>query len=168
MRCWSAPANTLLVTTHTLQDALRIAYQRPRLFDRHIVCRSCTARGERKNVSAQGDVLQALDELLLKGDQAILAGARGVRCFMHGYRFTDNEKPHSVLHAGFTQISTSHETSPMMVVAGATPAVVDIPPVAIRGATWSRWLGTARCEAVFMQSVRRADATRVFRARTRS
>src|SRR5438093_11028051 len=35
---------------------------------------------------------------------------------MHGYRYTDHEKAAKKLAAaaGFTQISTSHETSPMM------------------------------------------------------
>ena len=37
-------------------------------------------------------------------------------CFMHGYRYTGHEKAAKRIaaEAGFTQISTSHETSPMM------------------------------------------------------
>ncbi|CAN5164889.1 hydantoinase B/oxoprolinase family protein [soil metagenome] len=114
---------TLLVTTRGFRDALRIAYQnRPRLFDRHIVLPELlysvvVEAGER--VSAQGEVLQSLDESLLK--QELLAqyqqGMRSVAIvFMHGYRFTAHEKAARRIaeEVGFTQISTSHETSPMM------------------------------------------------------
>ncbi|NML85299.1 hydantoinase B/oxoprolinase family protein [Polaromonas sp.] len=114
---------TLLVTTRGFRDALRIAYQnRPRLFDRNIVLPellySAVVEADER-VSAQGDVLQPLEEALLK--QALLAqyqsGLRSLAIvFMHGYRFTDHEKAASRIaaEAGFTQISTSHETSPMM------------------------------------------------------
>ena len=46
-RCWSARASrTLLVITRGFRDALRIAYQdRPRIFDRRIVSRSCSTSG---------------------------------------------------------------------------------------------------------------------------
>jgi len=114
---------TLLVTTRGFRDALRIAYQnRPRLFDRRIVLpellySAVVEAGER--VSAQGEVLQPLDEMLLK--EELLAhyqqGLRSVAIvFMHGYRFTGHEKAAKriALQAGFTQVSTSHETSPMM------------------------------------------------------
>lgn len=114
---------TLLVTTRGFRDALRIAYQnRPRLFDRHIVLPELLY-GEvieaRERVGAQGDVVQALDEAHLR-DALQAAHARGLRSvaivFMHGYRFTGHEAAAKriALEAGFTQISTSHETSPMM------------------------------------------------------
>jgi 5-oxoprolinase (ATP-hydrolysing) len=114
---------TLLVTTRGFRDALRIAYQnRPRLFDRNIVLPellySAVVQADER-VGAQGEVLQPLDEALLK--QELTAhyqqGLRSVAIvFMHGYRFTDHEKAASriAFDAGFTQISTSHETSPMM------------------------------------------------------
>jgi 5-oxoprolinase (ATP-hydrolysing) len=114
---------TLLVTTRGFRDALRIAYQnRPRLFDRNIVLpellySAVVEAGER--VGAKGELLQPLDEALLK--QELLAqyqnGLRSVAIvFMHGYRFTGHEKAAKriALEVGFTQISTSHETSPMM------------------------------------------------------
>ncbi len=114
---------TLLITTRGFRDALRIAYQnRPRLFDRHIVLPELLYSAvveAQERVSAQGDVLQTLDEVLLK--QELLAqyqqGLRSVAVvFMHGYRFTEHEKAAKRIAAevGFTQISTSHETSPMM------------------------------------------------------
>ncbi|MDB5967137.1 MAG: 5-oxoprolinase, partial [Polaromonas sp.] len=114
---------TLLVTTGGFRDALRIAYQnRPRLFDRHIVLpellySAVVEAAER--VSAHGEVLQALDEVQLRRElQAQHAkGLRSVAIvFMHGYRHTAHEKAAREIarEAGFTQISTSHETSPMM------------------------------------------------------
>ena len=114
---------TLLVTTRGFRDALRIAYQnRPRLFDRHIVLPELLYSAvveAQERVSAQGEVLQALNEALLK-EELLAHYLRGLRSvsivFMHGYRYTDHEKAARQLaqEVGFTQISTSHETSPMM------------------------------------------------------
>ncbi len=114
---------TLLVTTRGFRDALRIAYQnRPRLFDRQIVLPELLYSAvveAQERVGAQGEVLQALDETLLKRD-LLAQYAKGLRSvaivFMHGYRYTEHEKAAKRLaqEAGFTQISTSHETSPMM------------------------------------------------------
>jgi 5-oxoprolinase (ATP-hydrolysing) len=114
---------TLLVTTRGFRDALRIAYQnRPRLFDRHIVLPELLYSAvveAQERVGAQGDVLQALDEALLKKEllTQYLRGLRSVSIvFMHGYRYTGHEMAAKRLahEVGFTQISTSHETSPMM------------------------------------------------------
>src|SRR6186713_2503597 len=114
---------TLLVTTRGFRDALRIAYQnRPRLFDRHIVLPELLYSAvveAQERVGAQGEVLQALDEALLK-KELLAHYEKGLRSlaivFMHGYRFTEHEKAAKRIAAavGFTQISTSHETSPMM------------------------------------------------------
>jgi 5-oxoprolinase (ATP-hydrolysing) len=114
---------TLLVTTRGFRDALRIAYQnRPRLFDRRIVLPellySAVVEAEER-MGAHGELIQALDEAALKL-QLETHYAKGLRSvaivFMHGYRFTAHEKAARRLAeaAGFTQISTSHETSPMM------------------------------------------------------
>jgi 5-oxoprolinase (ATP-hydrolysing) len=114
---------TLLVTTRGFRDALRIAYQnRPRLFDRHIVLPellySRVIEAEER-VGAQGEVLQPLDEAHLRERlwAAFDAGLRSVAIvFMHGYRFTANEAAAASIakEVGFTQVSSSHETSPMM------------------------------------------------------
>ena len=114
---------TLLVTTRGFRDALRIAYQnRPRLFDRHIVLPELLYSAvveAHERVGAQGDVLQALDETLLK-QELLTQYQKGLRSiaivFMHGYRYTGHEKAAKQIaqDIGFTQISTSHETSPMM------------------------------------------------------
>jgi 5-oxoprolinase (ATP-hydrolysing) len=114
---------TLLVTTRGFRDALRIAYQnRPRLFDRHIVLPELLY--ERvveacERVGAHGELLEPLDEAHLRERlwAAHDAGLRSVAVvFMHGYRFTEHEKAAARIarEVGFTQVSTSHETSPLM------------------------------------------------------
>jgi 5-oxoprolinase (ATP-hydrolysing) len=126
---------TLLVTTRGFRDALRIAYQnRPRLFDRHIVLPELLYTEvieANERVGAQGELVQALDEAHLR--QALRAahgrGLRGVAIvFLHGYRFTAHEQAARRIAAeiGFAQISTSHETSPMMkMVSRGDTTVVD-------------------------------------------
>jgi 5-oxoprolinase (ATP-hydrolysing) len=114
---------TLLVTTRGFRDALRIAYQnRPRLFDRRIVLPELLYSEvveAQERLSAHGDVLQPLDEAALRADLQAAFG-RGLRSvaivFMHGYRFTAHEQAAGRIarEIGFAQISTSHETSPMM------------------------------------------------------
>jgi 5-oxoprolinase (ATP-hydrolysing) len=114
---------TLLVTTRGFRDALRIAYQnRPRLFDRHIVLPELLYSAvveAHERVGAHGATIQALDEVHLKNELTAhyQQGLRSVAIvFMHGYRFTGHEKAARRIaqEVGFTQISTSHETSPMM------------------------------------------------------
>jgi 5-oxoprolinase (ATP-hydrolysing) len=114
---------TLLVTTRGFRDALRIAYQnRPRLFDRRIVLPELLY--ERvvealERVGAHGDVVEPLDEAHLRERlwAAFDAGLRSVAIvFLHGYRFTAHEQAAARIarEVGFTQVSTSHQTSPMM------------------------------------------------------
>ena len=114
---------TLLVTTRGFRDALRIAYQaRPRLFDRHIVLpellyEQVVEADER--VGADGAVLQPLDEAALRRDlqAAFDAGLRACAIvFMHGWRHAAHEQAAAALARaiGFTQISVSHEVSPLM------------------------------------------------------
>ncbi len=114
---------TLLVTTRGFRDALRIAYQnRPRLFDRHIVLPELLYSAvieAQERVAAQGEVIKALDESHLRRELQA-AHDRGLRSvaivFMHGYRFTAHEQAAARIarEIGFTQVSTSHGTSPMM------------------------------------------------------
>jgi len=114
---------TLLVTTAGFRDALRIAYQnRPRLFDRHIVLPELLYERvieAQERVGAHGDVVLPLDEAHLRERlwAAFDAGLRSVAIvFMHGYRYTAHEQAAARIasEVGFTQISTSHGTSPMM------------------------------------------------------
>jgi 5-oxoprolinase (ATP-hydrolysing) len=126
---------TLLVTTQGFGDALRIAYQnRPRLFDRHIVLPELLYSAvveAQERVAVDGEVLQPLDEAHLR-TELMHAHAQGVRSvaivFMHGWRHTAHELAAARLarEVGFTQVSTSHQTSPMMkLVSRGDTTVVD-------------------------------------------
>jgi 5-oxoprolinase (ATP-hydrolysing) len=126
---------TLLVTTQGFGDALRIAYQnRPRLFDRQIVLPELLYSAvveAQERVAVDGEVLQPLDEAHLR-TQLVNSHAQGVRSvaivFMHGWRHTAHELAAARLarEVGFTQVSTSHQTSPMMkLVSRGDTTVVD-------------------------------------------
>ncbi|APA68590.1 hydantoinase B/oxoprolinase family protein [Janthinobacterium sp. 1_2014MBL_MicDiv] len=126
---------TVLAITRGFRDALRIAYQnRPQLFARQIILPELLY-GEvieiNERVGAHGEVVEALDEAAA---QAALedAHARGLRAIaivlMHGYRHHAHEARLAQLAraAGFTQVSVSHEVSPMMkLVARGDTTVVD-------------------------------------------
>jgi 5-oxoprolinase (ATP-hydrolysing) len=126
---------TLLVTTQGFGDALRIAYQnRPRLFDRQIVLPELLYSAvveAQERVAVDGEVLLPLDEVHLR-TQLMHWHAQGVRSvavvLMHGWRHTAHELAAAWLacEVGFTQVSTSHQTSPMMkLVSRGDTTVVD-------------------------------------------
>jgi len=126
---------TLLVTTRGFRDALRIAYQaRPKLFERHIVLPELLYEEvieAVERVGAHGELLQPLDEAALRA-QLQAAFGRGLRgcaiVFMHGYRFTAHEQAAAQIarEIGFTQVSVSHEVSPLMkLVSRGDTTVVD-------------------------------------------
>jgi len=114
---------TVLLTTAGFRDALRIGYQnRPRIFDRRIelpdlLYREVVEVDER--ISATGQVLRPLDEA---GAHAALVrcAERGFRSvaivLMHGYRFDAHERALGRIarEAGYTQISLSCDTSPLI------------------------------------------------------
>ncbi len=118
---------TVLFVTRGFRDALRIAYQdRPRLFDLHIVLPELLyGRVEEMNerVTAAGQVLISLDEA---DAQAKLAAARAAGfkalavVLMHGWRYPAHERQVAELarRAGFSQVSVSHETSPLIKFVG--------------------------------------------------
>lgn len=114
---------TVLVTTRGLRDALRIAYQnRPRLFDREVLLPEmlydCVIEADER-LDAAGDVVQALDEAALQHALA-QAHAQGFRTaaivFMHAWRNPQHEARAAELAraAGFSQVSASYETSPLI------------------------------------------------------
>ncbi|MBC7414713.1 MAG: 5-oxoprolinase, partial [Herminiimonas sp.] len=112
---------TALLITRGFRDALRIAYQnRPRLFDRQIVLPELLYEKVievRERVSAQGEVIERLDEADVARSLRGLheEGFRSVAIvLMHGYRFTEHEKIIGRLASeiGFTQVSVSHKVSP--------------------------------------------------------
>ncbi len=118
---------TLLLITQGFADALRIGYQnRPRLFDRHIVLPELLYERVvevRERMSARGDVLLPLDSdharaaLRAAFDDGIRAVAIAL---MHGYRHHGHELALAELarEVGFTQISVSHQVSPLMKLVG--------------------------------------------------
>lgn len=126
---------TALVITCGFKDALRIGYQnRPRLFDREIILPEMlyeTVIEAFERVSSTGEVLTALDEVVLDADLRTVFrdGIRSVAIvFMHGYRFTDHEQRAAAIarRIGFTQVSTSYQTSPLMkLISRGDTTVVD-------------------------------------------
>lgn len=126
---------TVLAITRGFRDALRIAYQnRPRLFDRHIVLPELLYARVieiEERIGAHGEVVQALDESSTRAalQAAFDGGLRALAIvFMHGYRYTRHEAAVARIarEIGFTQVSTSHEVSPMMkLVARGDTTVVD-------------------------------------------
>jgi 5-oxoprolinase (ATP-hydrolysing) len=114
---------TVFVVTRGHADALRIAYQhRPKLFVRRIdlpsmLYEQVVEADER--MGAHGDVVRPLD---LAGVEAGLRTAydQGIRAcaiaLLHGYRFPTHELAIEALarSIGFTQVSVSHQVSPLM------------------------------------------------------
>jgi 5-oxoprolinase (ATP-hydrolysing) len=126
---------TALAITRGFRDALRIAYQnRPRLFDRHIVLPELLyghVVEVDERIGAHGDVVVPLDEAAARRDlqAAYDAGIRALAIvFMHGYRYHQHEDAVARIarDIGFTQVSVSHTTSPLMkLVARGDTTVVD-------------------------------------------
>ncbi|GLF96460.1 hydantoinase B/oxoprolinase family protein [Streptomyces yaizuensis] len=114
---------TVLAVTEGFADALRIAYQnRPRIFDRRIVLPEPVY--ERvveipERVAARGGIVRPLD-LAAATERLAAAHADGLRSvavvLMHGYRHPDHERrvAEAARALGFTQISCSHEVSPLI------------------------------------------------------
>ena len=126
---------TVFVTTRGFKDALRIGYQnRPNLFTLDIVLpemlyESVIEVDER--VGPRGEVLVPLDEAAVEVELAA-ARARGVEAvaivLMHGYRYSGHEAKVGEIarRLGFSQVSVSHEVSPLMkLVARGDTTVVD-------------------------------------------
>ena len=126
---------TVLVITRGFGDALRIAYQdRPRIFDRQIVRPEMVYSRVievMERIGARGEVVTALDEDAVRRDlrAAYDAGFRSVAVVcMHGYRYPAHEARIGEIarDAGFTQVSMSHTTSPLMkLVSRGDTTVVD-------------------------------------------
>ena len=129
---------TLLVTTRGFRDALRIAYQEPAAPVRppHRAARAALQRGDRGagarrrarrrwcRAARRGRYLR--ERLWAAHD----AGLRSVAIvFMHGYRYTGARAGGGGAGArsiGFTQVSVSHEVSPLMkLVSRGDTTVVD-------------------------------------------
>jgi 5-oxoprolinase (ATP-hydrolysing) len=114
---------TVLVITRGFRDALRIGYQnRPRIFAREIILPELLYSRVievTERVGAHGEVVAALDEEAAARDlrAAYDDGLRAVAVVcMHGYRYPAHEARIGEIarDAGFTQVSLSHTTSPLM------------------------------------------------------
>lgn len=174
---------TVLVITQGHADALRIGYQaRPKLFERHIV--KPEALYDRvveidERMSVEGEVLRPLDEDAARaGLQAAYgAGFRAVAIvLLHGFRFTDHEARVAAIarEIGFTQVSASHEVSPLMKLVGrGDTTVVDayLSPILRRyvdqvaGALQAKERGGHDTRLLFMQSNGGLTDARAFRGK---
>ncbi|MBF2051346.1 MAG: hydantoinase B/oxoprolinase family protein [Elainella sp. C42_A2020_010] len=129
---------TVLVTTKGFGDALRIGYQnRPNIFARQIVLPEMLY--ERvievdERYTAQGEELVPITaseaaRLTTVLQSAYEAGIRSCAIvLLHGYRYPDHEQQIAAIAAqiGFTQISVSHQVSPLMkLISRGDTTVVD-------------------------------------------
>ena len=167
---------TLFVTTRGHGDALAIGYQaRPELFAQAIVKPEplyAEVLEVAERVSVEGEVLQPLDEEAARTGLAA-ARARGLTacaiCLMHGYAHPAHEERLAALarDAGFTQVSVSHEVSPLIRFVGrAATSVADayLSPVLGRYVDRvSKALGGTR--PLFMQSSGGLSEAAQFRGR---
>ena len=126
---------TVLVMTQGFRDALRIGYQnRPDIFARQIILPEMLyerAIEVEERTSARGEELQPVNEapLIAELQQAYDSGIRSCAiALMHGYRYPQHEQLVAKLarDIGFTQISVSHQVSPLMkLVSRGDTTVVD-------------------------------------------
>ncbi len=126
---------TVLIITKGFRDALRIGYQnRPDIFARQIILPEMLYERVievEERYSAQGEELIPvnLESVRNSLQDAYDAGIRSCAIvFMHGYRYSAHEKEVATLaHAiGFTQVSVSHEVTPLMkLVSRGDTTVVD-------------------------------------------
>jgi 5-oxoprolinase (ATP-hydrolysing) len=126
---------TLLLVTAGFADALRIGYQnRPDIFARRIQLPQMLYERVvevQERLAADGEVIRPLDATRLAADLAAARAAGLASCaivLMHGYRHPAHEQQVARLAhaAGFTQVSVSHELSPLMkFVARGDTTVVD-------------------------------------------
>ncbi len=114
---------TVLAITAGFGDALRIGYQdRPDIFARHVVLPDLVH--ERvvevaERMATDGTVVAPLDERAVRDDLRVAHddGYRSVAiACLHGDRHPDHERRIAAIagEVGFTQVSSSHEVSPLM------------------------------------------------------
>ncbi|HEY9696110.1 MAG TPA: hydantoinase B/oxoprolinase family protein [Trichocoleus sp.] len=166
---------TVLLITQGFRDALRIGYQnRPDIFAQQIVLPEMLYEQVievEERYSAQGDELAPLNEATLM-PQLQAAYDAGIRAcaivFMHGYRYPAHEQRAAQLarSIGFTQVSVSHQISPLMkLISRGDTTVVDayLSPILRRyidriaaelggGEDVEQAIGSQRPHLMFMQS----------------
>ncbi|EJZ19918.1 hydantoin utilization protein A, partial [Rhizobium sp. Pop5] len=118
---------TALMTTRGFRDALEIGYQaRPDIFAKHIVKpdllysfvaeidERVLADGEVEKELNETEVRKALEEIIARGFKSLAI------VMMHAYRYPSHERVIAALARGmgFSQISVSHEVSPLVKFVG--------------------------------------------------
>jgi 5-oxoprolinase (ATP-hydrolysing) len=126
---------TALVTTRGFADALRIGYQnRPHIFARRIdlpevIYERVVEVDERYTAEGEELVPVDLEQTRVELQRVRDSGTRSVAIvFLHGYRYPEHERSVAALASdlGFTQISVSHQVSPLMkMVSRGDTTVVD-------------------------------------------
>ena len=118
---------TLLIITKGFRDALKIGYQaRPRLFDLDVILPEQLYEKVievEERIGPNGEIITPLDISVVREEmsKAYHSGITSVAIVtMHGYKYPDHEEKIAVLgyEIGFDQISTSHQTSPLMKLVG--------------------------------------------------
>jgi 5-oxoprolinase (ATP-hydrolysing) len=118
---------TLLVTTKGFRDALRVGYQnRPKIFAKEIIkpemlFERVVEVAERVRADGTVEVEPNLDTVRTDLEEALSDGIKAVAIvFMHAYRYADHEKTVAALarEMGFSQVSVSHEVSPLIKLVG--------------------------------------------------
>ncbi len=171
---------TLFVTTKGFRDALRIGYQaRPEIFAKEIILPELLYEEvieANERFKADGSVEIPLDAESLR-PQLQAAFDKGIHsvaiAFMHAYRYTDHEKTVANMcsEIGFTQISISHEVSPLIKLVGrGDTTVVDayLSPILRRYVEQvSSELGAegTDCKLMFMQSSGGLTAANLFQGK---
>ena len=118
---------TALLITKGFRDALKIGYQaRPKIFARHIIKPDMLY--ERvvevdERVRADGTVEREPDLAAVRGELNAVKtdGIKAIAIiFMHAYRHADHERKVAALarEMGFSQVSVSHEVSPLIKLVG--------------------------------------------------
>ena len=161
---------TLLLITQGFRDALKIGYQnRPNIFARQIVLPTSLYEQVievEERYTAQGEELvpvQVNNALIQSLRSAYESGIRACAiAFLHGYRYPDHEQQIAeiVRDIGFTQVSVSHQVSPLMkLISRGDTTVVDayLSPILRRyvdrvAVELTTPLEQSACKLMFMQS----------------
>ncbi|NET42405.1 hydantoinase B/oxoprolinase family protein [Okeania sp. SIO2B3] len=135
---------TVLVITKGFKDALKVGYQnRPNIFAREIILPEMLYEKVievKERYTAKGEEIIPLQttELSIQLQEVYAAGIRSCAIvLMHGYRYPKHEQKIKEIaqEIGFTQISVSHEVSPLMkLVSRGDTTVVDayLSPILLR------------------------------------
>jgi len=171
---------TLLLITKGFRDALKIGYQaRPKIFAKEIIKPDMLYERVAEvdeRVRADGTVERAADLAAVRRDLEA-AKADGIDAvaivFMHAYRYPAHEKAAAALarELGFSQVSVSHEVSPLIKLVGrGDTTVVDayLSPILRRYvAQVDRQLDAKRSQArlMFMMSSGGLTAAELFQGK---